>query len=102
MIGKKFSPILEEIDNTCWEFKLAKPNTKPEFTTNGFRAAISIFMFAMMDKTFENMEIKGLTLAEAMLEAEKLGQELRQMVLQYTGIDTFDLFSDKQITFKDE
>ena len=33
MIGKKFSPILEEIDNTCWEFTLAKPNTKPEFTT---------------------------------------------------------------------
>ena len=99
MIGEKLSPILEEIDNACWDFKLAQPNTKPDFTTNGFRAAISIFMFAMMDKSFENMEIKGLTQAEANLESTKLGQELRQMVLQYTGIDTFDLYSDKQTTF---
>ena len=99
MIGEKISPVLEEIDNACWDFKLAQPNTKPDFTTNGFRAAISIFMFAMMDKSFENMEIKGLTQAEANLESTKLGQELRQMVLQYTGIDTFDLYSDKQTTF---
>ena len=99
MIGEKLSPILETMDDACWDFKLAQPNTKPDFTTNGFRAAISIFMFAMMDKSFENMEIKGLTQAEANLEATKLGQELRQMVLQYTGIDTFDLYSDKQTTF---
>ena len=99
MIGEKLSPILEEIDNACWDFKIAQPNTKPDFTTNGFRAAISIFMFAMMDKSFENMEIKGLTQEEAIIESFKLGQELRQMVLQYTGIDTPDLYSDKQTTF---
>ena len=99
MIGEKISPILEEIDNACWDFKIAQPNTKPDFTTNGFRAAISIFMFAMMDKSFENMEIKGLTQEEAIIESFKLGQELRQMVLQYTGIDTPDLYSDKQTTF---
>lgn len=102
MIGEKLSPILEEIDNACWDFKIAQPNTKPDFTTNGFRAAVSIFMFAMMDKSFENMKIKGLTQAEANLESVKLGQELRQMILQYTGIDTWDLYSDKQTTFKDE
>ena len=78
------------------------PNTKPEFTTEGFRSAISIFMFAMTDKLYENLEIRNATQNEAEFEAMQLGQELRQMVLRYTGIDTYDLFSDKQTTFKHE
>ena len=102
MIGEKFSPILEEIDNAMWQFKYEFPNTKPEFTTEGFRSAISIFMFAMTDKLYENLEIKNATQNEAEFEAMQLGQELRQMVLRYTGIDTYDLFSDKQTTFKHE
>lgn len=99
MIGEKLSPILEEIDNACWDFKIAQPNTKPDFTTNGFRAAVSIFMFAMMDKMFENMQVKNYTQEEAETEGRQLGQELRQLVLLHTGIDTFDLYSDTQTQF---
>ena len=102
MIGEKLSPILEEIDNAMLDFKVACPNTKPEFTTEGFMSAISIFMFAMTDKMFENLEVKNVTQEEAEFEAMQLGQELRQMVLRYTGIDTCDLFSDKQTTFEHE
>ena len=102
MIGEKLSPILEEIDNAMLDFKVACPNTNPKFTTEGFRSAISIFMFAMTDKLYENLEIKNATQNEAEFEAMQLGQELRKMVLRYTGIDTYDLFSDKQTTFKHE
>ena len=35
-------------------------------------------MSAMMDKSFENMQVKGISQEEAELEAQQLGQELRQ------------------------
>ena len=99
MIGEKLSPVLELIDDECWNFKCTHSDIPPNFTTNGFAAVVSIFMFAMTDKMFENMQVKGMNQEEAELEAQQLGQELRQLVLKHTGIDTFDLFSDTQTQF---
>ena len=99
MIGEKLSPVLEEIENALWEFECDYPQIRPEYTTEGFRATCKIFMSAMMDKSFENMQVKGMSQEEAALEAQQLGQELRQLVLLHTGIDTIDLYSDKQTTF---
>ena len=99
MIGEKFSPILELIDDACWDYKITNPNTPPDFTTNGFAAVVSIFMFAMTDKMYENIQVKGMTQTQAEFEAQQLGQELRQLVLKHTGIDTVDLYSETQTQF---
>lgn len=99
MIGEKLSPVLEEIENALWDFEFDYPHIKPEYTTEGFRAACKIFMSAMMDKSFENMQVKGISQLEAELEAQQLGQELRQLVLEHTGIDTVDLYSETQTQF---
>ena len=99
MIGEKLSPVLVEIENTLWDFECDYPEIKPEYTTDGFRAACKIFMSAMTDKMFENMQVKRYTQEEAEIEAQQLGEELRQLILHHTGIDTFDLFSETQTQF---
>ena len=99
MIGEKLSPVLKEIEDTLWEFEYDYPEIKPEYTTEGFRAACKIFMSAMTDKMFENIQVKGMIQKEAEIEAQQLGEELRKLVLTYTGIDTFDLYSETQTQF---
>lgn len=99
MIGEKLSPVLEQIEEALWEFEINCPHDKPEYTTNGFKAAIKIFMSAMQDKMYENMEVKNMPQEEANLEAFQLGTEIRELILKHTGIDTIDLYSEKQTTF---
>ena len=99
MIGEKLSPVLEEIENALWDFEFDYPQIRPEYTTEGFRAACKIFMSAITDKMYENMLVKGISQQEAELEAQQLGQEVRHLVLLHTGIDTIDLYSDKQTQF---
>ena len=91
MIGKKISPILVEIEETLWEFE-AYNGTKPEFTLDGFRASIKIFMSALMDKMWELQGNEKLSLEDRSAMAEKLGNEVRKLVKVYTDIDTHKLY----------
>lgn len=43
MIGKKLSPVLEEMEATLWEYE-AFNGAKPNYTLEGFRASTKIFM----------------------------------------------------------
>jgi hypothetical protein len=91
MIGVKLSPILVEIEDTLWEFE-ANIGSKPEYTTEGFRAATKIFMSALMDKMYSMQEEDGLSMDDRGKMAETVGNELRNMVKTYTGIDTVELY----------
>lgn len=91
MLGKKLSPILEEIEQTIWEFE-ANGGLKPEYTPEGFRAAIKIFMSVLMDKIWELQqdEIMDMEVRENM--AFKAGEDLRKFVKTYTNIDCNELY----------
>lgn len=91
MIGKKISPILVEIEETLWEFE-AYNGTKPEYTLDGFRASIKIFMSALMDKMWELQGNEKLSLEDRSAMAEKVGNEVRKLVKVYTDIDTHKLY----------
>lgn len=95
MIGKRLSPILEEIEDTLWEFE-ADVAQKPEFTMSGFRAASKIFFAAFMDKMWELQTEEKITQETREDMAVKAGEELRQLVKKYTNIDTVDLY-DRRI-----
>ena len=99
MIGEKLSPVLEEIENALWEFEFDYPHIKPEYTTEGFRAACKIFMSAFPDQLYENMQVQGLSQGEANIQALILGVSIRQLILENTGIDTVDLYSETQTQF---
>lgn len=91
MIGKKLSPILSEIEDTLLEFE-ANVGAKPEFTEEGFRAGIKIFMSVMLDKTFELQIKEGFSEEDAGDMANKMGEDLRKFVKTYADIDTHDLY----------
>ena len=91
MIGKKLSPILSEIESTLIEFEInvAKP---PEYTDEGFRASVRIFLSAMLDKMWKLQEDEGIDIDTRADMAEKLGTEIRNIVRVYTNIETHDLY----------
>ena len=91
MIGSKLSPVLEEIEATLWEYE-AFNGGKPNYSFEGFRAAVKIFMSAIMDKMYEKQQADGLSLADMEAAAEAAGNEIRALVKSITGIDTALLY----------
>ena len=91
MIGKKLSPILEELENTLWEFE-ANRGILPEFTEAGFRSASKIFMWVLMEKMWELQSKEHMAMPDRSAMALKAGEDLRKLVKTYTGFDTFDFY----------
>jgi len=91
MIGKKLSPILSEIESALIEFEInvARP---PEYTDEGFRASVRIFLSAMLDKMWKLQEDEGIDINTRADMAEKLGTEIRNIIRVYTNIDTHSLY----------
>ena len=94
-IGEKLSPILVEIEETLWEHE-ATLATKPEYTLAGFRAAAKIFTSAMMDFTFSRDAAMGMNIEQMKADAEKLGKDIRDLMLKYTGIDSVKLYNSNE------
>lgn len=94
MIGKRISPILEEIESTLWEFEIRNGN-KTEYTNEGFRAAVKIFMSAIMDKIWELQSEEEMSMVDRIKMVEKCGEDVRKIVKIYTDIDTHDLYKEK-------
>lgn len=93
-IGEKLSPILTSIESTLWEYE-AYEALQPHFTIDGFRASMKIFMATMMDKMYDFQLKKGIKDKESM--ATELGEKVRAMVKEYTGIDTIELYKSYEI-----
>lgn len=91
MIGEKISPILVEIEDTLWEFE-ANSAVKPEYSIEGFRAAIKIFMSVMLDKMWELQEEEGISQENREQMAMTCGKETKELVKRFTNIDTPDLY----------
>jgi hypothetical protein len=91
MIGKKLSPILSEIESALIEFEInvARP---PEYTDEGFRASVKIFLSVMLDKMWKLQEDEGIDINTRADMAEKLGTEIRNIIRVYTNIDTHSLY----------
>lgn len=90
MIGHDISLILEEIEDTLWKFDLT--GQKPDYTKDGFRAAIKIFMSVLMDKIWELQQDEKIDMEDRINMVQKAGEDVRQLVKTYTDIDTHDLY----------
>lgn len=88
MIGEKLSEVYEEIEATLYEHH----GTKPNLTDKGFRAACKIFIDAVMDKMWDKQEKENKSLDDRLKEAEILGNKIRAIVLEHTGIDTHEFY----------
>lgn len=90
-IGEKISPILVEIENTLWEFEF-NSGAKPEYTSEGLRAVVKIFASVLMDKMYNLQTEEKIELEDKIKMAEKVGNDIRNIVKIYTNIDTHDLY----------
>ena len=90
-IGQKISPILNEIESALWEFE-AYDGSKPDYTIEGFRGGIKIFMSVLMDKIWELQVDEKITMEDRIKMVEKAGNDVRKLVKIYTDIDTHDLY----------
>ena len=68
MIGKKLSPVLEEMEATLWEYKF-----------------------------FEKQQAEGVSQEDTLKAVEKLGQDVRALVFNATGIDTHLLYNRTKV-----
>lgn len=91
MIGKRLSPILEEIEMVLIEYEV-NISTPPKFTKEGFRAAIKIFSSAMLDSIWNLQESEELSIDDRLKMAESFGNKIRELVKTYANIDTRELY----------
>lgn len=91
MIGKEISSILVEVEKTLWKFETER-GLKPDYTIDGFRAATKIFMSVLMDKMWELQQDENINIEDRVNMVEKAGQDVRELVKNYTGIDTFNFY----------
>ena len=92
MIGKKLSPVLEEIELTLLEYE-ANIGIQPEFTDEGFRAGIKIFSSVVLDRIWNLQESEELLMDDRIKMAESFGNKIREIVKTYTNIDTRQLYN---------
>lgn len=93
MLGKKLSPILEEIEVAIIEFDCTQ-NTKPNYTDAALRAAAKIFISVLMDKMWELQEKKNMPFSEREKMATQCGKDLRQLLKTYTDTDSFEFYNE--------
>ena len=89
--GEKVSPILVEIEETTWEFD-SHCNDQPHYPEEAFRAAAKIFMHVLMDKMYSLQNEEKIQFENRCEMANKAGEDVRNLIKIYTGIDSFDFY----------
>lgn len=90
-LGKEYSPLLVQIEDGLLDTIMLKPN----FTKEGFRAIIYIFQAAMFDKMVELQEKENMSEEDCDKMGQNLGEELRNYIYRFTGLDTHIIFNDE-------
>ena len=87
-----YSEILIELEAGLWENDArVEEGAEPyEYTDEDFRCCMKVFMGALMWKMWENYELSPVE--ENIGKAEAMGNELRDIILKYTGIDSRKLY----------
>jgi len=94
-IKNPYALAIVEIEDGLWEhdIRVDEGIVAPyNYDNNTFRAALKIFMSAVMWKMWERAGEKPLR--EKVPEVEECGNEIRDIVKRYCGIDTHDLYRE--------
>lgn len=89
MIGKELSNILEEVETSIWELEALEIGPL-YFTMGGFRAANKIFISTLLERMW--LHTQELSQKEKEELAAKAGEEIKDLVKRYTGINTEELY----------
>lgn len=61
---------------------------KPNYSNRDFMNAIIIFQTAIFDKLWDNQTYIEMEVEDRMKMAVKCGEDLRNLILEFTGLDT--------------
>lgn len=90
MIGKKLTPILNELEACIIEHKGIKPN----YDSSALRSASQIFIDVVMDNMFDLQEAENIPLEERSAMALKCGGEIRKLLKTYCNVDSYDFYKE--------
>lgn len=85
--GKEITPILKEISDSMWEIDARSDPEAYEFPDLVMVYSAKIMMNVMMDKMWANQEAVNTPLEERVANAENLGNQFRQLMLEHLGVD---------------
>ena len=80
----------KEIETIAMDL-LSQSGEKPNYSNNDLLNTILIFQTALMDKLYDNQNYLNMSLDDRCIMAENCGNELREFILKYTGLDTFKI-----------
>lgn len=82
-----YEPILKEIASGLLE----TAETKPNFSDDAFLDSILIFQTVFMDKVYDCQEYDKMEHKQRLEMVNSAGNNLRELIKTYTGIDTIEL-----------
>lgn len=85
-----YEPILKEIAIGLLE----TAETKPNFSNDALVDALLIFQTVLFDKVHDLQVYEKMKLKYGLEMAESLGNELKQLIHTYTGLDTVKLVDE--------
>ena len=81
--------IEDQLDVIATEF--LENDEKPNFTNRTFLNSMIIFQNTLLDKMYDNQSYIEMNMEERMDMAFSCGNEFRQLILKYTGMDTHNI-----------
>jgi hypothetical protein len=90
-----YGPAIKEIEQGLWDHDtLVDKGFAPhyEYSDDEFRAALKIFMSAIMARMFEHQENQGISLGDREIESFNVGSKISHLIEIYTGIETKKLY----------
>lgn len=85
--GQKIAPILEEISDSMWEIDTRNDTEPYEFPESVMLHSSKIMMNVMMDRMWFNQVEADKSIEERIAEAESLGRDFRQLMLDHLDVD---------------
>ena len=70
---------------------LSQHGSKPGYSNRDFFNTLLIFNCALVDKIYDNQDKIGMGLKDRVDMVQNYGTEMRDLILKYTGIDTFQV-----------
>lgn len=94
-VGESIQDVLFEIENLIIERDAANP-TPPIYPDAALRSSLKILMSVIMDRMWKLQEAESIDFQTRCNMAQKCGEEMRQLIKTYTGIDSFDMYKEKE------
>lgn len=91
-LSENLQPILTELHDLIWDADYEQ--NRPHWSKKNFRNATKLFMSCLLEFLYEKAikDAKGVNIGSI---AENAGKDMRNLILNYTGIDAHTFYRDE-------